>query len=93
MLNSNSAEAHNNLWILYEIMKEYDKSIEEFRKAADLDPLDAHNHFNLALSYRRKGDIQEAIREYDTALALSPDFNEAYDNLNVLYTLCNGKGG
>jgi len=67
----------------------YDESIEEFRKAIDLDPIDAHNHFNLALSYRKKGDINAAIREYETALELAPDFKEAKYNLETLYNLYN----
>jgi len=40
---------------------------------------------NLALSYKRKGNIQGAIREYETALDLAPDFKEAEYNLKMLY--------
>ena len=59
--------------------------IEELKKATRLEPMDANSHFNLAVSHRKRGDIEEAIREYEIVLAIAPDFEEANHNMRLLY--------
>jgi tetratricopeptide (TPR) repeat protein len=48
-----------------------------FQQAITADPKDADYHFNLAVSFRRRGDIAGAIREIDQAVKLRPQDTEA----------------
>lgn len=43
----------------------------------------AHN--NLGLAYQKKGQLNEAIREYLTALKFNPDYAKAHINLGIAY--------
>ncbi len=42
----------------------WDKAIEEYRKLLELDPLDLKTHNMIADVYVKKGDIQQAFKEY-----------------------------
>lgn len=48
-----------------------------FQEAAAADPKDEDYHFNLAVSLRRRNDVQGAIREIDQALKIRPQDTEA----------------
>ena len=45
----------------------------------------AQVHYNLANSLRDLGRIDEAIREYKSAIEISPDFQYPYNNLLSIY--------
>ncbi len=53
---------------------------ECLRRAIHLDPDDPHLHYSLAEADARSGDFTGALRELDEAVALQPDFAEAYYN-------------
>jgi tetratricopeptide (TPR) repeat protein len=44
---------------------DWDRAIEEYHKLADLDPKDLNVHNMLADIYGKKGDVQEALQQYD----------------------------
>ncbi|HJT22991.1 MAG TPA: tetratricopeptide repeat protein, partial [bacterium] len=44
---------------------DWDRAIEEYHKLADLDPKDLNVHNMLADIYAKKGDVQEALQQYD----------------------------
>lgn len=44
---------------------DWDRAIEEYHKLADLDPRDLNVHNMLADIYAKKGDVQEALQQYD----------------------------
>jgi serine/threonine protein kinase/tetratricopeptide (TPR) repeat protein len=48
-----------------------DQSIEQYRKALDLDPNFARTHIYLGLAYERQEQYEEAIAEYQEALRIS----------------------
>src|SRR6185436_9745875 len=63
------------------------EAIDSFRKAVELDPLDAGAHQNLALALSDAWRFEEAEREFDEALRLRPSFPEAYVNLGNMAAL------
>lgn len=42
-------------------------------------------HFNMAVYYQRRGDIQAALEEYQKVIELSPYNAEVFSNMGVLY--------
>ena len=58
-----------------------DESINEFKKAIELDPESAHAHDNIATVYAEKGELFEALRSYMHAIELEPLSPTAHHNL------------
>ena len=52
---------------------EYDKAIEIFKKAVELNPNDDDNYYWLGISYNKNGQYQEAINSLLKAVELNPD--------------------
>lgn len=48
-----------------------------FQRASTADPSDEDYHYNLSISYYRRGDLQNALKEADAALKLKPHDPEA----------------
>jgi tetratricopeptide (TPR) repeat protein len=57
-----------------------------FQQAITADPRDADYHFNVALSFARRGDTAHALGEIDQAIKLHPDDPEAQAFANNLRT-------
>ena len=57
-----------------------DESINEFRKAIELDPDSAHAHDNIATVYAEKGMLRDAVAEYLRAMELEPQSPTAHYN-------------
>ena len=54
--------------------------------AGKTSPSSPTNHNNLGDYYGRHGDKQSALREFQTAIALKPNYGDAYHNLANTYT-------
>ena len=80
------AMAHNNLGAAYYGKGEWDKAIEEYKKAISLRPRYADAQSNLGAAYARKGLIDEAIAAHKAAIAIKPDSPRAHLNLGVSYS-------
>jgi Flp pilus assembly protein TadD len=52
-------------------------------KAVELEPLDAHSHYNLGTTLQELGRLDEAEASYMQAIALKPDFADAHYNLGI----------
>ncbi|MBF0556022.1 MAG: tetratricopeptide repeat protein [Nitrospirae bacterium] len=48
-------------------------------------PNKARPHYNLGYDYIRQGRVDDAAREFQTAIKLKPDFADAYSNLGDIY--------
>jgi tetratricopeptide (TPR) repeat protein len=73
---------------IYYSLKRYDDAIDTLKFAVIAKPDLANSHYNLALAYRDKGDINRAIDEMTTVLSLvkknSNDFTTAKTELDNL---------
>jgi tetratricopeptide (TPR) repeat protein len=58
------------IYIFY-LAREYDRAVEECRKALDLDPNFARAHANCGLAYEAKSMYREAVTEFEKALTVS----------------------
>ena len=69
-IDSNYAEAHNNLGLIYYSKWMLDEAIAEYKKAIAIDSNYAKAHNNLAVAYYYKGQYGLAIRYCDRAIEL-----------------------
>lgn len=70
--------------ILYEI-KKYDKAIEYWNKAIELNPQYYFGYNNLGNVYLKTDKYKEAINCYDKAIQIKSDYYEAYFNKGNVY--------
>ena len=64
--------------IMYRKLGQFDKAIEEFRKAAQSDPKHANSRYNTGLVLLHdKGDMKGAIKAWEDYLKVDPDSERA----------------
>ncbi|MFH1566341.1 MAG: tetratricopeptide repeat protein [bacterium] len=80
-----SAQNHNNLGDYYGRHREYEKALEEFKKAIELKPDYADAYHNLANTYGEIGDVENAITNYENAIKFNPNLWQSYQNLGAIY--------
>jgi len=61
---------HHNIGVLYHKMEDYDKAIEEYELALEINPELHLSYFNLALTYFKKGLMDEVIVNIEKSLSL-----------------------
>jgi tetratricopeptide (TPR) repeat protein len=62
-----------------------DEAIAEFKKVIAINPNYKFVHYNLGVSYSKKGMKDEAIAEYKKAIEINPDDAFAHYNLGIHY--------
>jgi len=65
-------QIHQKIGILHGTQKDFDKSIEAFSMAIDLFDQDPNLFQNRGYAYQLKGDHEQAIKDFDVAIKLSP---------------------
>jgi tetratricopeptide (TPR) repeat protein len=78
-------EVYNNLGVV-EARRGNKTALEQFRKAADLDPQNTDYTFNVALTLYRRGDGAGSARQLRDLLAANPDDVEASSLLEIAAT-------
>ncbi|MFP4040812.1 MAG: tetratricopeptide repeat protein [Desulfosudaceae bacterium] len=63
----------------------YNQAYRELIKAREMNPKDAHVHYDLGIFFYNKKKYDQAIEEYQKALELNSDFAAARNNLGVVY--------
>jgi tetratricopeptide (TPR) repeat protein len=71
---------------LYERLKRYDQALANASEAVKRNPKNLAAHMITGVIYERKGDTGNAQKAYENALALSPRFAPAANNLAYLYS-------
>jgi len=80
-----SSQNHNNLGDYYGRRGDFEKAIEEFKRAIELNPNYAGAYHNLANAYRHVGETDWAIENYQKAAELNPNLWQSHQNLAVSY--------
>jgi len=65
--------------------RQYDELLAYIRERLQQDPYDAESHLSLGELYYRHGEPDKAIDEYNKAITLRADFQEAYYRLGIAY--------
>lgn len=81
--------AWSNLAAISVQQREFDRAIEQSRKALELDPGYSIARYNLAYALEEVGDLEEATRWYAGAIAVDSSFIQAYSALGHAYILLN----
>ena len=85
-LNPRIATTYYNRGLAYANKREYDRAIQDYDRAIELDP-DYAAYNNRGSAYWHKGDYHRSIQDYDRAIALDPDNVLAYFNRGLSW-LC-----
>lgn len=92
-LRPNFVDAHYRL--ANELAKKSERlpdAIEHYQAVLRIDPTHAAAHFNLAVVCANVGQTDEALRHFERALALKPDWAEARENLELLQSIRRNQG-
>ncbi len=92
--DKDSAARHNQQGLEYAAEKEYDKALDSFKKAVELDNSNPEFHYNLGVTYFSKGMPEEEEAAYKNGLAQKPGdpkhvpyFAKIHFNLACTYAL------
>lgn len=66
--------------------KDYDRAIENFTKAIQLNPKYSEAYNNRGIAFVAKGNYEKALADYNTAIELNPEFFYAFINRGKLYS-------
>jgi tetratricopeptide (TPR) repeat protein len=65
----------------------FEKARERFREAVEVDATIPEAYNGVGVTYRMRNDLPEALAWYKKALAVDPDFGDAYYNMACVYAL------
>jgi tetratricopeptide (TPR) repeat protein len=65
--------------------EEFDKALQDFKRAAELNPKLPQAYNGMGYSYRKLGDYSKALENYDRALDLNPKFPDALEYRGEAY--------
>ena len=66
--------------ITYILTSRFDRALDDFDKAVQLDPNCANSYNNRGTAWYQKGDFDKALDDFDKAVQLNPNFAVAYNN-------------
>jgi tetratricopeptide (TPR) repeat protein len=82
-LNPSDAESYNNLGEALGELRQYQRALEAFTRAANLDQKLLKARYNQAVSYDRMGNFRYAEFVYRHLIQTNPNYSLAYDGLAV----------
>ncbi|HOW75814.1 MAG TPA: tetratricopeptide repeat protein [Candidatus Competibacteraceae bacterium] len=81
----NNADLYNIRGNNYLMSKNYDKAIQDFTKAIQINTYYKEPYNGLGIAYRNMNQFDKAIQNYSKAISLDPNYFEAYNNRGVAY--------
>jgi tetratricopeptide (TPR) repeat protein len=76
-LNPDTINVYNSLGILYRRRGDFDKAIDQYKRALKVNPQDENIHYNLARTCYERQDFPQAHQVLCSALKINPEFAEA----------------
>jgi len=67
------------------IAKRYDDAIDFYKQAIAVNPRSIDAHYDLAISYEKKGMLDESIEAYKHVIKIDPTHAQAHNNLGIIY--------
>jgi Tfp pilus assembly protein PilF len=93
-MNYNNVKVRNNYGVfMIKSTGNYEGAALEFKKVIQIDPKYPDAHYHLAECLQHRGDLDQAIEEYENAIKLKPDYVEALRDLGLaMYERINARG-
>jgi cytochrome c-type biogenesis protein CcmH/NrfG len=77
-IKPDNADVRTDMGIMFRSLGQFDRAIEEFRKAAHSDPKHANSRYNIGIVLLHdKGDMKGAIKAWEEYLKVDPDSERA----------------
>jgi tetratricopeptide (TPR) repeat protein/predicted Ser/Thr protein kinase len=83
--DSELAEAHSCLGIVYLGTGRYEQAVTEYQKAAQAEPTLDAAQIGLASAYEHLNRLDEAEKAYKAAITLRPNYGAGYNRLGIFY--------
>jgi len=85
-LDFNNSRAYAALGYVYYKLNQYNEAIDSLKKAIEIDENNATAHNSLGYIYSDLDmDIEQAVKEIETALRLKPDYGAFLDSMGWIY--------
>jgi arylsulfatase A-like enzyme/tetratricopeptide (TPR) repeat protein len=91
-IDNNYASIFNNIGTLYlsdflrrKDERSYDTALKNFFKALELDPKLSSAYNGRGAAYMFKGKVQEAIKDWQAAIAIKPDYADPYFSIGIAF--------
>ena len=84
-IDPNYVNAHNNLGVIFQGLREYQKAKECYEKAIKINPNYADAHYNLGVIFKELSDLQKAKECFEKAIKINPNYVNAHNNLGVIF--------
>ena len=84
-IDSNHADAHNNLGMVYYKLGEFQNSINCYEKAIQIDANNVHAYNNLGNSLIELERAKEALDYYKKAIKIDSNYIKAHENLGIAF--------
>jgi|TARA_B110000037_G_C17075042_1_gene487504 tetratricopeptide (TPR) repeat protein len=81
LISPNHINAHYNLGILYQKLRDYQKAINCFEKVIEVNPHKIEAYNNQGIAYTELREYQKAINCFEKAIEINPNFALAYNNI------------
>ena len=82
----NTATGFNERGNSYFDEKSYDRAIEDYNRAVQLDPKYALAFFNRARAYAEKRDYDRAVQDYTQSIQVNPNYAAAFNNRGNIHS-------
>jgi tetratricopeptide (TPR) repeat protein len=79
-LHSRNEKIWSNLGNLYGLQQKFDKSLDAYSHAIEINPQNASTYLNRAITYSMMKQYEKSIPDYDKSLELSPGIALTYKN-------------
>ena len=85
-LKLNPAEpfVNNDLGIIFQDKKEWEKAIACFQKEIAISPTSDKSYYNLAYSYYSMHNLEVSEKYFEKTITLNPEYKEAYQSLALV---------
>ncbi|MCL5265871.1 MAG: tetratricopeptide repeat protein, partial [Chloroflexi bacterium] len=87
LLRQSSADAHEQLGLIYERRIMFDEALQQYKSAVELVPGEPNYHYRLATVAKRLGRYEPAIEALRQVVTLKPNYAAAHAELGAIYEL------
>lgn len=78
--------AYYNMGNRFTRLRQYEKAINAYHKAINIDPEKDEAYYNMGRAYYELKQYKEAINAYQKAIESNPNKDKAYDGMGIAYT-------